>query len=94
MSYGTCESAGEKAIVLYQDKRNNGGEGGLNKRTPKQNGCIPPPPTHPHKGLRRRMNPNWTNLLTRVFIYMKKAIPEGERTHTPEIDPSLLIRRN
>ena len=93
MSYGTCESAGEKAIVLYQDKRNNGGEGGLNKRTPKQNGCIPPP-THPHKGLRRRMNPNWTNLLTRVFIYMKKAIPEGERTHTPEIDPSLLIRRN
>ena len=38
-------------------------------------------PPHPHKGLRRCMNPNWTNLLTRVFIYVKKATPEGE-THT------------
>ena len=40
MSYGTCESAGKKAIGLDQDKRKNrgrgGGEGGLNKGTPKQ----------------------------------------------------------
>ena len=49
MSYGTCESAGEKVIGLDQDEIKNrgrgGGGGGLNKRTPKQNGGrLPPPP--------------------------------------------------
>ena len=84
MSYGTCESADEKVIGLDQDKRKSRGKGGLNKRTPEQNGFRPPRP-HPHEGLRRRMNPilpplqpNWTNLLTYAFIYIKKATPEGE----------------
>ena len=95
MSYRTCESAGEKAIGLEQDKRKNRGEEGLNKRTPKQNGCEPPPPPHPQKGLWRHMNPillplqpNWTNLLTHVFIYIKKANLEGE-THTHAWNRSL-----
>ena len=90
MSYGTCESAGKKAIGLDQDKRKNRGwgEGGLNKRTSKQKGGISPPPPHPTKGdgrmnpiLPPELQPNWTNLLTHVFIYIEKATPEGE-THT------------
>ena len=48
MSYGTCVSAGEKAIGLDQDKRKNGvgGGGGVgsNKQTTNQNGCRPAPP--------------------------------------------------
>ena len=82
MSYGTCESAGEKAIGLDQDKRENWGKGGVKKRTTKQNGCRPTP--HLLKGLRRCMNPilpplqpNHINLLAHVFIYTQKAAPEG-----------------
>ena len=50
MSYGTCVSAGEKAIGLDQDKRKKwgggGGAGGVgsNKQTTNQNGCRPAPP--------------------------------------------------
>ena len=47
MSYGTCVSAGEKAIGLDQDKRKKwGGGGGVgsNKQTTNQNGCRPAPP--------------------------------------------------
>ena len=95
MSYGTCESAGEKAIGLDQDKRKNRGEGGLNKRTPKRKGWRPPPPPTPQRGFDGRMNPilpplqpNWTNLLTHVFIYIEKATPEGE-THTHSWNRSL-----
>ena len=82
MSYGTCESAGEKAIGLDQDKRKKSGGGRVKQTNPKA------PPPHPTKGFDGRMNPilpplqpNWTNLLTHVFIYIEKATPEGE-THT------------
>ena len=34
------------------------------------------------------LQPNWTNLLTHVFIYIKKATPEGE-THTHSRNRSL-----
>ena len=98
MSYGTCESAGKKAIGLDQDKRKNrggGGKGGLNKGTPKQKGGISPPPAHPTKGdgrmnpiLPPELQPNWTNLLTHVFIYIEKATPGGE-THTHSWNRSL-----
>ena len=74
-----------------------GGEGGSNKRSPMQNGWRPPPPSrlHPTRGFDGRMNPilpplhpNWTNLLTHVFIYIEKATPEGE-THTHSWNRSL-----
>ena len=45
MSYGTCESAGERTIGLNQDKKKIGRKGGSNKRTTKQNGCRPTPRT-------------------------------------------------
>ena len=38
------------------------------------------------------LQPNWTNLLTHVFIYIIKSMEK--RTPTPEIDLSLLIRLN
>ena len=51
MSYGTSESAGEKAIGQDQDERENWGEGGgANKRTTKKNGCRPTPPPTPLRG--------------------------------------------
>ena len=69
--------------------------GGLNKRTPKQKGWRPPLPPTPQRGFDGRMNPilpplqpNWTNLLTHVFIYIEKATPEGE-THTHSWNRSL-----
>ena len=85
MSYGTCESAGEKAIGLNQDKKKNREEGRVTNEPQSKTGVDQP---HAHKGLWRHMNPilpplqpNWTNLLTQVLIYAQKAIPEGE-THT------------
>ena len=63
-----------------QDKRNNGGEGGLKKRTPKQNGCIPPSP--PPQGA-------WTVheskldkfAYTRVYLYEENH-SRGRNAHT------------
>ena len=72
MSYGTCESAGEKAIGLDQDKRKNRGGGRVKQTNPKAKRVSPILPP---------LQPNWTNLLTHVFIYIEKATPEGE-THT------------
>ena len=88
MSYGTCESAGEKAIGLDQDKRKNWGGGRVKQTNPKAKRVKTPPTPTPQRGFDGRMNPilpplqpNWTNLLTHVFIYIGKATPEGE-THT------------
>ena len=85
MSYGTCESAGEKAIGLNQDKKKKREEGRVTNEPQSKTGVDQP---HAHMDLRRHMNPilppfqpNWTNLLTHVFIYTQKATPEGE-THT------------
>ena len=87
MSYGTCESAGEKAIGLDQDKRKNrgGGREGQTNEPQSKTGVDPP---HPTRGFDGRMNPilpplqpNWTNLLTHVSIYIEIVTPEGE-THT------------
>ena len=87
MSYGTCESTGEKAIGLDQDERKNRGGGGTETNEPQSKTGVDPLP-HPTRGFDRCMNPilpplqpNWTNLLAHVFIYIEKATPEGE-THT------------
>ena len=49
MSYGTCESAGEKAIGLDQDKRKNWGGGRVKQTNPKAKRVKTPLPP-PHKG--------------------------------------------
>ena len=88
MSYGTCESADEKVIGLDQDKRKSRGKGGLNKRTPEQNGFRPPRP-HPHEGLRRAHESNPSALAAkldkfayiRVYLY-KESHPRGRNART------------
>ena len=87
MCYRTCESAGEKAIGLDRDKRKNR-EGREAQTNEPQSKTGVDPPNHPTRGFDGRMNPilpplqpNWTNMLTHVFIYIEKATPEGE-THT------------
>ena len=54
---------------------------------------------HPTRGFDGRINPilpplqpNWTNLLTHVFIYIEKATPEGE-AHTHSSNRSLAADR-
>ena len=95
MSYGTCESTGKKAIGLDQDKRKNKGGGRVKQANPKAKRVYTPPTPTPTRGFDGRINPippplqaNWTNLLTHMFIYIKKAIPEGE-THAHSWNRSL-----
>ena len=54
MSYGTCESAGEKAIGLNQDKKKNREEGRVTNEPQSKTGVDQP---HAHKELWRHMNP-------------------------------------
>ena len=48
MSYGTCESAGEKAIGLNQDKKKNREEGRVTNEPQSKTGVDQP---HAHKEL-------------------------------------------
>ena len=58
------------------------GKGGSKKPTTKQNGCRPTPPPQGASTAHESNPPAWTNLLTHVYIYTQKAIPEGEtQTH-------------
>ena len=100
MSYGTCESAGKKAIGLDQDKRKNRGRGGGGGRVKQTNpkakrGNIPP--HHPTKGLRGAHESNPSALCSQtgqiclhtcLFIW-RKPLPREKRTNTPEIDLSV-----
>ena len=72
------------------EKKSGGSEGQTNE--PQSKTGVDP---HPTRGFDGRMNPilpplqpNWTNLLTHVFIYIEKATPEGE-THTHSWNRSL-----
>ena len=97
-SYGRYVQSRETKTEVKE--RNGGREGGLNKRTPKQNGCRPPAP--PHKGA---LTGAWIQsfhpcsqtgqmcLHTCLFI-LRKPLQREKRTHPPEIDLSLLIRQN
>ena len=90
MSYGTCESAGEKAIGLDQDKRKNRGEGRVKQTNPKAKRVkTPPPPPTPTKGLRRAHESNPSALAakldkfayTRVYLY-RESHSRGRNAHT------------
>ena len=89
MSYGTCESAGEKAIGLDQDERKSRVGGRVKQTSPKAKRVQSPPP-HPTRGFDGRMNPilpplhpNWTNLLTHVFVYLyRESHSRGRNAHT------------
>ena len=72
------------------EKKSGGREGQTNE--PQSKTGVDP---HPTRGFDGRMNPilpplqpNWTNLLTHVFIYIEKATPKGE-THTHSWNRSL-----
>ena len=89
MSYGTCESAGEKAIGLDQDERKNrGGREGQTNETQSKTG-VDPPPFHPYKGRRRAHESNPSALAakldkfsyTRVYLY-RESHSQGRNRHT------------
>ena len=87
MSYGTCESAGEKAIGLDEDKRKNrGGREGQTNEPQSKTGVDPPPL---HEGLRRAHESNPSALAakldkfayTRVYLY-RESHSRGRNAHT------------
>ena len=50
MSYGTCDSAGEKSIGLDQDKRKTEGREGQTKETQSKTGVGQTLPSTPTRG--------------------------------------------
>ena len=83
ISYGTCESAGEKAIGLDPNKSKISGGGGKQTTLP-----VDPPPS-PRRGHRRnpliwRLHLIWTNFLTRGFIKYRNSLPREITKHTPQ----------
>ena len=92
MSYGTCVSAGEKAIGLDQDKRKKwGGEGGLGQTNKPQIKTDVDQP-HPHSRVSTAHESNPPALAAKLsklgctclFIH-RKPLPREKRTHTPEL---------
>ena len=86
MSYGTCESAGEKSIGLDQDKKQNWMREGQTNEPQSKTGVGQPLPTpHPHKRL--RMNPILAGSQTGQFFFhtslfiQSKPLPR-EKTRT------------
>ena len=73
MSYGTCESAGEKSIGLDQDKKKNWMREGQTNEPQSKTGVGQSNP---------RWQPNWTIFLSHEFIYTEQATPERENAHT------------
>ena len=88
MSYGTCESAGEKSIGLDQDKKKNWMREGQTNEPQSKTGVgqpLPPPPSPPQEASHEsnpRWQPNWTIFLSHEFIYTEQATPERENAHT------------
>ena len=92
MSYGTCVSAGEKAIGLDQDKRKNGvgggGGGGLGQTNKPQIKTDVDQP-HPHSRVSTAHESNPPALAaklsklgcTRVYLYTENH-SRGRNTHT------------
>ena len=89
MSYGTCVSAGEKAIGLDQDKRKKwGGEGGLGQTNKPQIKTDVDQP-HPHSRVSTTHESNSPALAaklsklgcTRVYLYTENH-SRGINAHT------------
>ena len=83
MSYGTSESAGEKAIGQDQDKRENWGEGEGKEGASTVHESNPPAlAAKPYKFA-----------CTRVYLYTESR-SRGRNEHTPEIELSIVIGQN
>ena len=87
MSYGTCVSAGEKAIGLDQDKRKNGGGGLGQTNKPQIKTDVDQP--HPHSRVSTAHESNPPALAaklskfgcTRVYLYTENH-SRGRNAHT------------
>ena len=87
MSYGTCVSAGEKAIGLDQDKRKNGGGGLGQTNKPQIKTDVDQP--HPHSRVSTAHESNPPALAaklsklgcTRVYLYTENH-SRGKNAHT------------
>ena len=89
MSYGTCVSAGEKAIGLDQDKRKNGVGGGGLGQTDKPQIKTDVDQPHPHSRVSTAHESNSPALAaklsklgcTRVYLYTENH-SRGRNAHT------------